>query len=129
MELFAKAVKVGLTFTTSRGILTPQDVWQLPLTGNNGFNLDTLSRVLLKEVRATEEESLVTLSGVDVVTELRLEVLKFIIADKQAEAKKEQELVVKYQKREQLLKLKANKQAEKQAELTEEEIDAQLDEL
>ena len=129
MELFAQVVKTGLTFTTVRGTLTPQDVWQLPLTGNNGFNLDTLSREVLKKVRATQEESLVTEAKVDSKDELRLEVLKFIIEDKQSEAKKLQEATMNKQKKEQLLMLKAKKQAQKQDELTEEEIDAQLAEL
>ncbi|CAH9017056.1 putative coil containing protein [Vibrio phage 193E37-1] len=127
MELFAKAVKSGLTFATERGRITPQDLWNLPLTGNNGFNLKTVSRELLKAVKVTQEEDLVTeTNSVDASNQLRLEVIKFIIADKKEEKEINEKTLENKQKREQLLKLKAKKQGEAMEELSVEEIDAQL---
>lgn len=126
MELFAKAVKLGLTFTTDRGRITPQDVWTLPLVGNNGFNLDTLSRELLKKVRAVEEESLVTERKIDTTDELRLEVLKYIISDKQAEKEAQENAAIKKAKREELQSLIAKKQSEKQEGKTLEQLQAEL---
>lgn len=128
-SLFLKAVKTGLTFPTERGAQTPQVIYQLPLTGNNGFNLDTLSRTLLKKMRSVEEESLVTESKVDSTDELRLEILKYIIKDKQEEQEAQRLAVFNREEMQRLLKLKANKQNEKEAELSEEEIDAQIAKL
>lgn len=126
MELFAQAVKQGLTFKTERGNLNPQDVWQLPLTGNNGFNLDTLSRQVLKKVRAVEEESLVTEVKVSTEDELRLEILKFIIDDKQAEKEAAKNASETKAKRAQLQDLIAKKQNQAQEEKSLEELQAEL---
>lgn len=89
MDLFAKVVKMGLMFKTVRGLVTPQQLWQMPLSGNNGYNLDQVSREVLAEMN-TKSESLVTVAKVDVQNELRVEVLKFVIEDLQSElARKE----------------------------------------
>lgn len=126
MELFAKAVKQGLTFNTSRGVVLPQDVWKMPLTGNNGFNLDVLSRDLLKKVRASEEDSLVSESKVDPKDQLRLDVLKFIIEDKQEEAKAAEDALLKKQKKEKLQSLIAQKQDEEISSKSLEELQEEL---
>jgi len=129
MDLFTEAVKTGVSFSTERGQLLPQQVWQLPLTGNNGFNLDTISRSLLKKVRSVEEKSLVTEVKVDTTDELRLEILKFIIKDKQEDQEASKLALANKQKKQQLLALKANKQTEALNNLSEEDIDKQLAEL
>lgn len=126
MELFAQAVKKGITFKTERGNLNPQDVWQLPLAGNNGFNLDTLSRQVLKKVRAVEEESLVTEVKVSTEDELRLEILKFIIEDKQAEKDAAKNAAETKAKREQLKELIAKKQNQAQEDKSLEELQEEL---
>lgn len=129
MELFATVVKTGLTFQTVRGVVLPQDLWKMPLTGNNGFSLDQVSRELLKQVRSTEEDSLVTSTKVNPEDELRLEVLKFIIADKQAEAESQRLAAQRKQQRDELMALRAKKQQEQLGELSLEDIDAKLAEL
>lgn len=129
MELFAKAVKTGLTFSSVKGTLLPQDLYKMPLTGNNGFNLDQISRELLKVVRSTQEDSLVVTSKVNPTDQLRLEVLKFIIEDKQADEQAATLLAVKKAQRESLLALKAKKQQDQLGELSLEDIDAKLAEL
>lgn len=129
MELFAKAVKQGLTFVTERGLISPQAVWQLPLTGNNGFNLDSLSRDVLKKVRASEEESLVVETKVSSVDELRLEILKFIIADKHKDAEAAKDAINKKARREELLALRAEKQKEASKGMSIEDIDKELSDL
>jgi len=129
MDLFTTAVKTGLNFQTSRGVVLPQDLWNMPLTCKGDFNLDTISRDLLKKIRSTQEDSLVSVSKVDSVDELRLEVLKFIIADKQAEAAASKLAVANKQERDVLLALKAKKQQDQLGALTVDEIEAKLSAL
>lgn len=129
MELFAKVVKMGLNFQTVKGVVLPQDLWNMPLTGNNGFNLDQVSRELLKLVRATQEDSLVSTAKINPVDELRLEVLKVIIADKQAENEAKEVAALKKAERDTLLALKAKKQEAQLGELSLEEINLKLSEL
>ncbi len=131
MNIFAQIIKKGLTFTTPRGKALPQDLYQLPLTGNNGFNLDTISRDLLKTVRETEEESLVSSpdSKVDTNDELRIEVLKFIIADKQEEKAAREDAAKKQLRKQQLQQLIAEKQVEADKDTSMEELMKELSEL
>lgn len=127
MNIFAELTKKGLSFKTDRGLVSVQDVWQMPLTGNKGFNLDTLSRELLKTVRATEEDSLVVQTvNVNKDDELRLEVLKFIIKDKQEAKAASEEAAEKALKRQELQRLIASKQQEAQASKSLEELQQEL---
>ncbi|AUR92200.1 coil containing protein [Vibrio phage 1.170.O._10N.261.52.C3] len=129
-NIFAEVVKKGLMFTTSRGTLSPQDVWSLPLTGNNGFNLDEVSKALLKKVRDSEEESLVsTPSKASESDVLLLEVLKFIIEDKKGEIEEAKSSMERKAKRDRLLALKAKKQGLAEEELSMEEIENLLKDL
>lgn len=86
-DIFMEIVKQGLTFTTPRGQMLPQDVFKLPLSGSSGCDLDVVSKLLLTEMRAQQEESLVTTTTPkNAANELRKEVLMAIIADRRAEA-------------------------------------------
>lgn len=79
-NIFEQITRKGLTFSTVKGNISVQELWQLPLKGRNGFDLDTVSRDLLSKVKASSEESLVeTVNNVDSDDELRLEVLKVVV--------------------------------------------------
>lgn len=91
MELFAKVTQKGLTFKTVKGTVSVQDLWQIPLTSKNGFDLDTVSREVLRKVRETQEDSLVSQVKPDTDDELRLDVLKYIIEFKQNEIQRKEE--------------------------------------
>ncbi|AUR87607.1 coil containing protein [Vibrio phage 1.101.O._10N.261.45.C6] len=123
MEIFAKIVKAGLTFETVRGNQTPQTLWQMPLTGNNDFNLDTTSKILLAKTRSTQEDSLVSDSKVSPNDELRIEVLKFIIADKQSEIKAKEDSLVAKQHNDKIDALIAQKKDTEMQELSIEELE------
>lgn len=91
MELFAKVTQKGLTFKTVKGTVSVQDLWQMPLTSKNGFDLDTVSREVLRKVRETQEDSLVSQVKPDTDDQLRLDVLKHIIEFKQDDIKRKEE--------------------------------------
>lgn len=83
MDIFAKAVKQDLMFKTVRGLVTPQQLFKMPLTGNNDFNLDVVSREVLAE-QNVQSDSLVAVTKANPLNELRIEILKFVIADIEA---------------------------------------------
>lgn len=124
---FVEAVKHGLTFSTSRGQRTISEMWTLPLIGNNGYNLDVISRELLSELRKTQEESLVV-ETTDANRELRvkLEILKFIIDDKKAEKTAKRFEIEKAEKRRELQDAIAKKQKAAVQEKSLEELQAEL---
>ena len=79
-NVFEQITRKGLTFSTVKGNISVQELWQLPLKGKNGFDLDTISRDLLAKVKSSSEESLVDVEDdVDSDDQLRLEVLKVVV--------------------------------------------------
>jgi len=126
MDIFQQAVKTGLTFSTSRGNRLPQEIYQLPLTGNNGFNLDEISRVLLATIRSTEEESLVSKSKTDPEDLLRLSILKAIIADKKEDARLVEQTAMRTRRKSELMAMIADKETKADKRRSVEDLYAEL---
>jgi hypothetical protein len=81
MESFEKASRVKLRFTTSKGALSTEDLWDFSLT-----SLDTVAKAVNKELKNEAEESFISARTTsNTLMELRLEILKHIIAVKLAE--------------------------------------------
>ncbi|ALY07175.1 hypothetical protein VmeM32_00189 [Vibrio phage vB_VmeM-32] len=124
---FVEAVKHGLTFATSRGQRTISEMWTLPLTGNNGYNLDVISRELLSELRKTQEESLVVeTTKANRELQVKLEILKFIIDDKKAEKAAKRLEIEKAEKRRELQEAIVETKKKMYKEKTLEELQAEL---
>ncbi|BAV81010.1 hypothetical protein [Vibrio phage RYC] len=86
MNVIQQAAKEDTVFATERGPISVIDLYKLPLRG--AFSLDTLSRAYLKLRSTQSEESLVDVapSKEDAALEFKIEVLKVVISDKQADA-------------------------------------------
>lgn len=86
-DLFIKASRMKLRFTTSRGSIAPEDLWDLPLESNTGkINLNQLAIAAFNSMEQTPTVSFVTTTAKkDEVNEVRLEILKYVIATKQVE--------------------------------------------
>lgn len=95
VNIFKEVVKKGLTFSTNKGNVLPQELFNIPLTSKNGYDLDNISKVVLAELRCTQEDSLVTTATLDTDNTLRLEILKVVISDKQKEIADKEESIAK----------------------------------
>lgn len=127
MSVFEKAIRQKLRFVTMRGLLTTEDLWDLPLTSKNNFDLNNVAQQANAEVKASGEESFVGESTPASATAvLKLEVVKSVIATKIAERDAEAARKDKRQKRERLLELLANKEDAALQELTPDQIREQL---
>lgn len=123
MELFAKVTQKGLTFKTVKGTVSVQDLWQMPLTSKNGFDLDTVSREVLRKVRETQEDSLVSQVKTDTDEGLRLDVLKYIIEFKQGEIQRKEEAKVAESHNSRIDELIQRKKEEQLASMSIEELE------
>lgn len=86
--LFEQATREAVRFKSSTGNISTEDAWNLPLTHERKDSLDSISKLLLKEKKDNEEESLVKeTSATSKLLDLKLKILKHIIAVKQQEAK------------------------------------------
>jgi hypothetical protein len=104
-NLFLIAAKQKLRFPSVRGELLTEQLWDLPLTATNGFSLDAVAKSINGSLRALNEESFVENTSSAEKTQLsaQLEIVKFVIADKQAAAKAAAERAAKRARRHKLL--------------------------
>lgn len=96
-DIFISATRKKFRFASERGELTTEQLWDLPLTSKNGFNLNAVAIAVNTELKGIAEESFVEVSSNPRRKELEgmLEVVKYIIAVKQEEAKAATERVAK----------------------------------
>lgn len=81
MENFEKATRAKLRFSTNKGQLSVEDLWELSLT-----SLDNIARAVNRELKSESEESFITnKTATNTVLELKLDILKHIIGVKLAE--------------------------------------------
>lgn len=106
MDLFQKALQNKWRFQTTKGALTPEDLFDLSLA-----SLDNLAKAENKTLKASEEESFIpnARSGVNENRD-RLDLLKAVIAIKVAEAEKKKRAADTAAKRQQLRELISAKQ-------------------
>lgn len=90
-DLFIKATRKEWRFPSTRGDLTVEQLWHLPLVGKNGgigFDLNTVAIRLNAIVKELGKESFVETNNPQKdEAEAKLELVKFVIATIQAEAK------------------------------------------
>ena len=127
MSNFEKAVRQKLRFPSIRGLLTTEDLWDLPLTSKNGLDLNSVAQAVNAQVKASGEESFVgEPTPASAVAVLKLDVVKAVIATKIAERDAEATRKEKREKRNRLLELLANKEDAALQELTSDQIKEQL---
>lgn len=84
--MFEKASKLKLRFPISKGLATVEDLWDLPLTSRSGADLNGVAVTLHDALESVGVKSFVKKAVVDTdYTELRLDIVKHVIAVKLAE--------------------------------------------
>lgn len=86
-DLFIKAAKNKFRFPAVIGGngITVEDLFQLPLTGNSGLNLDQVAREVNRQLKEQTEESFVQVrkSATKTLLENKLDIVKTVIQIKQ----------------------------------------------
>jgi hypothetical protein len=95
--MFQKASRLKLRFDSPKGLLTVEDLWDLPLTSEISAkpNINAIAQGIIRQLKATQEESFVAkkASG-DSILQLQLDILtvvrdvKLVEAETAAQAKK-----------------------------------------
>jgi hypothetical protein len=133
MNIYKEATKKHIRFNVGRLTnLTVEDVWNLPLTGNGGTNLDALAIALNDQLKDDAPKSFVGDTRVSAAAkdaQLKFDIVLDIIKTKQDEIKQATKAAVKSATIQQLRELKAKKNLEKFNDMSIEEIDEQLAEL
>ena len=130
-DLYKQASRLKLRFESNKGLLSVEQLWDVPLMNPSGFCLDHIARNVSLALKDTGEGSFVE----DVIpegkeeNELRLEILKDIIAVKLAERKAKQDEKAKAQEKQRLLEILAKKKDSALEELSVEEIQKRIEAL
>lgn len=122
---FAKAANSKLRFSTNKGLLATEDLYDLSLK-----SLDTLGQAIIAELQPVCSSLLenpdLRVTTATAANELRLEIVKFVISAKETENKAACLAGTTRRQREFLQGLKEKRQIDAMESLTIEEIDAQL---
>lgn len=126
--MYKQATKMGLRFSTGSGRLSVEDLWTLPLTSRNKLSLDKIAIAVSTEIRQTAQESFVenvSTAGAKEL-ELKLEILKDIIATRQADNKARTDATSASQTKDRIRNIIASKQDDALQGKTIEELTALL---
>ena len=112
--MFEQATRNKVRFESSQGLLTVEDLWDIPLTSARGrANLDDIARGLYRKIKETETESFVIKAPkADELTQLKFELVKHVIDVRLAENAAAEQLRLNREKKQQLLALIAQKENE-----------------
>lgn len=131
MNIFEKASRKALRFPSIKGELTTEQLWILPLTSRTGWDLDTVAREVNKELKSISEDSFVvtTTNPAKETLELKLEIVKHIIADQLLKQEIAKKAAQRKDERDRLVEILHQKKDQELLSLTPEEIQQKLAEL
>lgn len=119
---YATRNKVRFPF---KGIISAEDLWDLSLT-----NLDSIYKTLNKQMKQSEEESLLkTKATVDEELEVQIAIVKHIVSVKLSEKESAEKALAKKEQKQKIMSILAAKENEALQNSSVEELQKMLDEL
>ena len=132
INLFEVAVREKYRFTSSKGELTLEQLYSLPLTSKVGPSLDEVGIAIKREIKQSEEESLVVSSpnsAKNKVLSNKLELVKTVIKYKQDLAEDAKNSAAKAELKQKLTAILEKKQDASLENMSEEDLIKQLEAL
>jgi len=117
-NIFEIATRQKLRFTSTKGVLSVEQLWDVPLRSRDDFNLNAVAKAASKALKEVSEESFVETkkTAEHAEREAAMEIVKYIIDIKLAEEAAAAARATKKQEKEKLLQILAEKQAGKLSE-------------
>lgn len=131
MNVFEVSTRKKFRFPSTRGSLTVEQLWDLPLTSRDDFDLDTVARSIDSKISTMSAKSFVS-TKVDPdreMFEIELEVVKHIIAVKVRDAEAADKAASNAAERKRLLEVLDQKGQEELAKMSKDDILKRLSEL
>lgn len=131
-EIYKFAAKNGLRFPSKRGDLTTEQLFQLPLKAQTGFDLDSVARGINAQLKGASEESFVEDNTTDPRKQslvVALEIVKDVIKTKQEENRAALNRTQRAAERKKILDAMAAKKDQQLSQASVEELQKQLDAL
>ena len=130
--MFEKATRQQLRFNSKKGLLSVEDLWTLPLKSNfnNQVDLDEVAKAVHQELKTSEEISFVTpVSASNTTAQLKMDIVKHIIAVKLAEKEAAEKAREVKEKKQKIMSIIAQKQDESLMNASVEDLQRMLDTL
>lgn len=130
-DLFVTASRQAWRFPSTRGELTTEQLWSMPLLAKNGFDLNSVARSLNQEVKDLGEESFVETRSNPArsTAEGKLELVKSIIAVRQEENRLAEQRAQRAVERARILDALAARENEELTKASKDELLARLAQL
>ncbi len=127
-NIFEYATRNKLRFDSTKGALTAEQLWDVPLRSIDGFNLDAIAKSTNSVLKAATEESFVSTARTPAHTrlELTLEVVKRVIEVKLGDEADAKQRAENKKEREKLLEILAEKENGKLSELSVKELQKRI---
>ena len=123
-NIFEYAVRNKIRFPF-KGMISVEDLWDLSLT-----NLDSIYKTLNKEIKQSEEESLLTTkTSVDTELEVQIAIVKHIVSVKLEEQEVRERAAAKKAQKQKIMSIIATKEDEALQNTSVEDLKKMLDEL
>lgn len=111
--MYKFAAQNAIRFNSTRGAITVEQLFQMPLKAANGFDLDSVARAVNNELKSISEESFVEETASSPrrkELEVSLEIVKDVIKTKQDENQAKANRIKKAAERKKILDALATKQ-------------------
>lgn len=127
-NIFKKAARLKLRFPSVKGLLSVEQLYDLPLTSKGGCDLDSVAKTVNGYLRQASEDSFVnTKPNLEKdLNQLCLDIVKEVIADRIAENEANAKAVANRHEREKLLTVLEGKKDAALANLTEAELEERI---
>ena len=113
MNLFEQAARIKLRFESIKGLLSTEDLWDLPLTSAKSVSLDGIARALYRQLRSGDDISFVNPgTTANVADQLRFDAVKHVIDTKMMENAAAADADKRKEKKQHLLGIIAQKEGE-----------------
>jgi hypothetical protein len=124
VTIFETATREKFRYPSTKGLLTTEQLWELPLTAKSGFSLDDVAKAVNAELKAIATESFVATetNPAKATLETKLEVVKHVIGIRLAEDQAAKAKAAKKLEKEKLLAVLGRKQDAVLENLSEEEL-------
>ena len=124
VNIFEYAVRNKIRFPF-KGMISAEDLWDLSLT-----NLDSIYKTLNKQVKQSEEESLLSVKdNVDTELEVQIAIVKHIVSVKLAEQETREKAAAKKAQKQKIMSIIAAKEDEALQNSSVDDLRKMLDEL
>lgn len=127
--MFEKATREKLRFVTTRGLISTEDLWDLPLESVTNPSLDKVAIELSDQIAKTVAKSFVRANKKDDILDMKLEIVKHIISVKIEEAAQRKLAANNKERKELLLDVLAEKQTDELKQKSAKEIEKEIKKL